>query len=68
MWLLPIANEDAPNDVPLVGGSGRSEKFQLGKLARHRGKKIDDVIRESVAAYMERYTFNNVLQGDQNHS
>jgi len=60
LWLLPIANEDALNDVPLVGTSGRAEKFQLGKLARHRGKKIDDVIRESVAAYMERYTFNNV--------
>jgi len=60
LWLLPIANEDALNDVPLVGTSGRAENFQLGKLARHRGKKIDDVIRESVAAYMERYTFNNV--------
>ena len=62
LWLLPIANEDALNDVPLVGASGRSEKFQLGKLAEHRGKKIDDVIRESVSAHLERSTFNTVTQ------
>lgn len=62
LWLLPIAGEETLNDVPLVGASGRAEKFQLGKLAEHRGKKIDDVIRESVSAHLERSTFNSVTQ------
>jgi hypothetical protein len=61
-WLMPIAGEDALNKIPLAGSTGRAEKFQLGKLAEHRGKKVDDVIRESVEAYMERSTFNNVTE------
>jgi len=62
LWLLPIAGEETLNKIPLAGVAGRAEKFQLGKLAEYRGKKIDDVIRESVAAYMERSTFNNVTE------
>jgi len=62
LWLMPIAGEDTLNKIPLPGVTGRAEKFQLGKLAEHRGKKIDDVIRESVEAYMERSTFNNVTE------
>jgi len=62
LWLLPIAGEESLNKIPLAGVTGRAEKFQLGKLAEHRGKKIDDVIRESVAAYMHHSTFNNVTE------
>jgi hypothetical protein len=62
LWLMPLAGEAALNTVPLVGASGRVEKFQLGKLAEHRGKKIDVLIRESVAAHMERSTFNSVTE------
>jgi len=62
LWLLPIAGEETLNKVPLAGVAGRVEKFQLGKLAEHRGKKIDDVIRESVAALMDRSTFNSVTE------
>lgn len=62
LWLMPIAGEDALNKIPLAGPTGRAEKFHLGKLAEHRGKKVDDVIRESVEAHMERSTFNNVTE------
>jgi len=62
LWLLPIADEETLNKIPLAGVTGRAEKFQLGKLAEHRGKRIDDVISESVAAFMERSTFNNVKE------
>ena len=62
MWLRPLAAEETLNKIPLVGTSGRAEKFQLGKLAEHRGKKIDVVIKESVAGYMERSTFNSVTE------
>ena len=62
LWLLPIAGEETLNKVPLAGVAGRAGKFQLGKLAEHRGKKIDDVIQESVAAFMDRSTFNNVTE------
>jgi hypothetical protein len=59
---LPIASEETLNRIPLVGSAGRAEKFLLGKLAEHRGKKIDDVIRESVSAHLERSTFNSVTE------
>ncbi len=59
---MPLAAEETLNKIPLVGTSGRAEKFQLGKLAEHRGKKIDVVIKESVAGYMERSTFNSVTE------
>jgi hypothetical protein len=62
LCLLPIAGEETLNKIPLAGAAGRAEKFQLGKLAEYRGKKIDDVITESVAAFVERSTFNNVTE------
>jgi hypothetical protein len=62
--LLPIAGEDALNDVPLAGlnKTGRAEKFFLGKLVRHREKGVDDLIKESVAEHLERSTFNSVTE------
>ncbi|HWX55550.1 MAG TPA: hypothetical protein VN176_13245 [Verrucomicrobiae bacterium] len=61
---LPTADEKALDNVPLAGveHTGRAEKFFLGKLARHRGKTINDVISESVSAHMERSTFNSVSE------
>jgi hypothetical protein len=60
--LLPEANETALDEIPLAGvsSSGRAEKFFLGKLARHKGKLVDEVLRESVSEYLERFTFNSV--------
>lgn len=58
---LPAAEEEVLNSVPLVGTerSGRPEKFLLGKLAAHRGKTVDDVIKESVEQHLEYSNYNN---------
>lgn len=60
--LLPEANEDVLNAIPLVGLPGRPDKFLLGKLVRHKGKRVEEVLRESVRDHLYRTTFNN--QGD----
>jgi hypothetical protein len=61
---LPTANESALDRVPFAGHgqTDRAEKFFLGKLAQHRGKTVDGVIRESVSRYMDRFTFNSVTE------
>src|SRR5581483_6791135 len=53
------AGEEYLNQVPLAGVNGRPEKFYLSSLARHRGKLVDDLIKESVSQYLERSTFNS---------
>jgi hypothetical protein len=53
-----IGSEDL-NRIPLSGASGRAEKFYLGALHAHRGKTVDEVLRESVEAYWERVTFGS---------
>lgn len=45
-------------DIPLVGH--RKSKIELADLLPHRGEAIDDVIRRSVEAQLERSNFNNV--------
>jgi hypothetical protein len=57
--LLPAGDETCLNGIPLAGIPGRPEKFLLGKLVHHKGKLVDDVLRESVSEYLERRTFNN---------
>lgn len=61
---LPAAGEVALDVVPLagLGDRGRAEKFALGKLARHRGKTVDNLIRESVSEYLDGVSFNNVTE------
>jgi hypothetical protein len=60
--LLPEAGEAALNDIPLAGsGAGTPQKFQLGKLAQHKGKTVDDVIRESIAWHLDRATYTNQI-------
>jgi hypothetical protein len=61
---LPLAGEKVLDDVPLAGLSktGRTEKFTLGKLMRHKGKAVDDVIRESISEFLERSTFNSTTE------
>ncbi len=53
-----MSSEDL-NRIPLSGMSGRAEKFYLGALDAHRGKTVDEVLRESVGAYWERVTFSS---------
>jgi hypothetical protein len=57
--LLPVGDESFLNSIPLAGLKGRPEKFSLGKLVQHKGKSVDDVLRESVSEYLDRRTFNN---------
>jgi hypothetical protein len=57
--LLPTADEVALNQIPLLGQESRAEKFFLGKLVHHRGKTVDDLLRESVCKYLERSNYNN---------
>jgi hypothetical protein len=60
--LLPEAEEAVLNHIPIAGGTGRAEKVPLGMLARHKGKTVEDVIRESVAAYLANSNFNHVSE------
>jgi HEPN superfamily RiboL-PSP-like protein len=60
--LLPTASEDALNEIPLVGVKGRPKNFGLGKLVRHRGKTVDDVLRDSVCEYLERSNYNSTQE------
>lgn len=61
---LPIATEATLNNIPLVGlnENSRPEKFFLGRLAQHRGKLVDDVIRESITEHLSRVSFNNATE------
>lgn len=61
---LPNADEKTLDGVPLagLGRADRAEKFYLGKLVRHRGKTVDEVIIESVSEHMERSTFSSVTE------
>ncbi|QDU36457.1 hypothetical protein Mal4_07430 [Maioricimonas rarisocia] len=58
---LPNAAPHVIDSIPLKRsrGSGRGEKFLLGHLDEHRGKSVDEVIAESVDAYLERSNYNN---------
>ena len=58
---LPACDEEALNQVPLAGSADtlRAEKFFLGRLAKHRGKTVDDLIAESVKEHVSRRTFND---------
>ncbi len=62
-WRLPEQGEDALDGVPLVGStSARADKFLLGRLAPHRNKTVDALIRESVTASLTRSNFNSVSE------
>src|SRR5690606_30004823 len=56
-WKLPAADPAVLQEIPLVGGP--AVKFTLGSLAAHRGRSIDDVIKASTDASLERSNYNN---------
>lgn len=60
-WKFPSAGEEVLNEVPLVGLSqyNRPAKFSLGQLASHRQKTVQQLIDESVTAYLGNSTINN---------
>lgn len=59
-WLLPTADAAALADVPLKGET--TPKFTLSQLAAYRGGTVDEVIRASVASYLERSNYNDPSQ------
>ncbi|MGB9236201.1 MAG: HEPN domain-containing protein [Terriglobales bacterium] len=61
---LPYADEKILDGIPLAGLGGRPEKFFLGKLTKHRGKTVDDVIQESVSQHLNRETYGNIREID----
>lgn len=56
-WKLPSASPAVLEKIAMIGGS--NTKFHLGNLAAHRGKTVEQVIKESVDAYLERSNYNN---------
>jgi hypothetical protein len=58
---IPSGSEDVLNKISLIGSSDvlRPEKFFLGKLAKHRDKKVDQLIAESVEAHLDKRSFND---------
>lgn len=60
-WKLPDAEASDLNSIPLAGCDprNRATKFQLGDLADHRGKTVDELIAESVANTLEYSNYNN---------
>ncbi len=62
MNLLPKANEETLNEISLVGLKGRPKNFGLGKLVHHKGKTVEDVLRESVREHLERSNYNSTSE------
>lgn len=57
-WKLPAATTQVLDQIPFAGGTAM--KITLGTLSAQRGKSVDDVIKESVDASLERSNYNNV--------
>jgi hypothetical protein len=56
---IPSGDEDVLNKISLIGSSDRPEKFFLGKLAKYRDRKVDQLIVESVEAHLDKHNFSN---------
>ena len=60
-WKWPLATaRDQLEDVAVLVGADRRDKIRLADLIDHRGSSVDDVIRMSVEAHLERSNFNNL--------
>ncbi|MFN7756049.1 MAG: hypothetical protein ACK50B_15695 [Betaproteobacteria bacterium] len=56
-WKLPGAQAAVLDQIPIVGGT--AIKVSLGTLSAHRGKTIDQLIKASTDASLERSNYNN---------
>ena len=56
-WKLPAAQAAVLDQIPIVGGTAM--KISLGTLSAHRGKSVDDLIKASTDASLERSNYNN---------
>jgi len=64
LWKLPLADSDALDEIPLTGLSAthRPTPFLLGKLVPHRGRFVENIIRESIEAYVDHMNVNNTKE------
>lgn len=62
LWRLPLAESDALDGIPLKGISPtyRPQPFLLGKLAPFRGLFVENVLRESIEAYVDHMNISSV--------
>ncbi len=58
-WKLPTASQNVLNNIPLVGHGPTAKKFLLGDLAAFRGRTVDEVVTQSVNAYLGQSNYNN---------
>lgn len=61
-WKIPMAEKGVLDKIPLTGQKGRPDKFLLGDLVRHRGKRVEQIFKESVDNYLERSNYNNITE------
>ena len=57
---LPLGAVDVLRLIPFVGGDGLKTTLTLGDLHSYRGRLVDEVIVESVGAYLDKTSYNNV--------
>jgi hypothetical protein len=57
-WKLPHAKAEILEKISLVGEKN-PKNIHLGILSKHRGKTVDDLIKESIDASLERSNYNN---------
>ena len=60
-WRLPNAAANVLDQFALVG-NGPAMKYSLGALAAHRGRSVDELIKESVDSYLERSNYNSTAE------
>ena len=58
---MPLAGRDVLETIPFARGDGRKTTLTLGDLAAFRGRTVDDVISESVDAYLDRRSYNDTV-------
>ncbi|MBK8067444.1 MAG: hypothetical protein IPK27_07385 [Rhodanobacteraceae bacterium] len=61
---LPGGSVEALNKIPFVGheATHRPKQILLGDLSRFRGRFIDNIVRDSIDAYVNTMNLNNAVQ------
>lgn len=60
-WKWPMTDARAQlKDIGVLVGGEPQQKVTQADLIAHRGSSVDDVIRASIAAYLEKSNFNNI--------
>lgn len=59
LWKLPGAAPEVLRELPALGKSDGKGRIGLEELARHRGRTVDELITNSVDAYLEKSNYNH---------